>query len=100
MTAHERHMIARKKQRQHNRIMSELGARSGWRCEYCGIDVSDASVVEATIDHVKPREQGGTLQLLNVKLACEFCNRAKAQKHVTEFLAWLNFVRQGAISGN
>lgn len=54
-----------------------LLARDGFHCQYCGRELSYS---EATIDHVKPRSQGGLTTWENVVTACPPCNRHKGGK--------------------
>lgn len=49
-------------------------ARDRDTCQYCGIEPGRASL---TIDHVKPRSQGGLTTWDNVVTACRECNRKK-----------------------
>jgi 5-methylcytosine-specific restriction endonuclease McrA len=67
----------------------KLSLVCGWRCWYCGIELLEES---ATIDHIVPRAKGGSDHLDNLALCCEFCNRAKLDRSVEEFLRWLDFV--------
>lgn len=48
-------------------------ARDGWRCMYC-----DARAPELTLDHVIPRNRGGTQTWDNLVAACRPCNHRKA----------------------
>ena len=47
------------------------------------------------VDHIKPVCNGGTDDLDNLSLACAFCNMAKGDAPVEEFLEWLDAVRFG-----
>ncbi len=49
-------------------------ARDQETCQYCGIQPGRHNL---TIDHVKPRSQGGTTVWENVVTACCDCNRKK-----------------------
>lgn len=61
-------------------------ARDGYRCQYCGCDVTlrSGQANTATIDHVKPRSRfprpGDAHTWENVTTACASCNRRKADK--------------------
>jgi 5-methylcytosine-specific restriction endonuclease McrA len=59
----------------HRRRLSrrEVFARDGFRCMYCGTRSRDL-----TLDHVKPRSQGGQHIWDNVVSACKHCNHRKA----------------------
>lgn len=48
--------------------------RDGNRCVYCG---DDFSVIDPTLDHVKPLYSGGTWSLSNLVAACRPCNHLK-----------------------
>lgn len=52
-------------------------ARDRWTCQYCG---AKKEIAELTVDHVKPRSQGGITCWENVATACQECNSAKADK--------------------
>jgi 5-methylcytosine-specific restriction endonuclease McrA len=73
-------------------VLFKLALRFGWVCWYCNAKLSPAT---ATIDHVIPRCGGGPHDEENLALACEFCQRAKWDRTLTEFLRWLRFVRDG-----
>jgi len=51
--------------------------RDGNQCQYCGCKPGTS---ELTIDHVKPRAQGGLTTWENCVLACTDCNRKKADR--------------------
>ncbi len=63
--------------------------RDGFRCVYCAcrvvVGVSKGKR-GATLDHVKPRENGGTNHENNLVTACRACNEAKGDREVG---AWL-----------
>lgn len=48
--------------------------RDGFRCQYCGLVLTTSRL---TIDHVRPRSQGGRTSWDNVVACCERCNRVK-----------------------
>ena len=50
--------------------------RAGYRCEYCGVHEMDAGG-ELTIDHYRPRTQGGSDDSDNLIYACSRCNTYK-----------------------
>ncbi|HYW33184.1 MAG TPA: HNH endonuclease [Gemmatimonas sp.] len=62
---------------------SEIFARDGYRCVYCG-EVFDAT--DLSIDHVQPRIRGGDGSEGNVVTACSPCNTAKASRSLPQFL--------------
>lgn len=51
--------------------------RDGNQCQYCGCKPGTS---ELTIDHIKPRAQGGLTTWENCCLACTKCNRRKADR--------------------
>ena len=51
--------------------------RAGFACEYCGVREQD-SAAELTVDHFRPRSQGGDDALGNLVYSCHFCNTHKA----------------------
>ena len=70
----------------------ELRRRDGNGCGYCGIPLEQ---VEIHLDHIKPVSKGGTDDLENLTLACEFCNMAKQAHELEYFLSWLAHIRTG-----
>ena len=63
---------------------SEVFARDGYRCAYCGL-VFDVSAL--SIDHVQPKARGGDGSGGNVVTACTSCNTLKASRPLAQFLA-------------
>lgn len=53
----------------------EVFRRDNYTCQYCGRQVS-----HPTIDHVIPRERGGTTTWTNVVTACPECNYRKGNR--------------------
>lgn len=51
--------------------------RDRYTCQYCG---SEPGSEDLTIDHVKPRSQGGLSTWDNCVLACVACNKMKADR--------------------
>ena len=79
----------------HNLItMTSPEAKKLWRraikehfnctCVYCGKNYERN---ELTIDHVKPRSNGGDSSLRNLVPACRRCNKEKGSSY------WLNWMR-------
>ncbi len=58
-----------------------LFKRDGYTCQYCGCRPGSE---ELTIDHVRPRAQGGTSTWDNCVLACVRCNARKADRTPSE----------------
>lgn len=57
-----------------------VAARDGYRCVYCRVPTA------ATIEHVDARSQSNDHDLLNLRLACPWCNTHKRDLSVEEFL--------------
>lgn len=61
-------------------------ARDEWTCVYCGIKpgaVQKSRLLQRgdmTIDHIKPRAQGGTSTWSNTATACPVCNHRKGDR--------------------
>ncbi|MCI0562931.1 MAG: HNH endonuclease [Nitrososphaera sp.] len=55
-------------------------------CHYCKADMD---VVGWHLDHLVPVSKGGTNDRINLVFACGFCNRAKHDHTVEEYLDWL-----------
>lgn len=51
--------------------------RDDYSCQYCG---RKPSVAELTVDHIQPRSRGGPSTWENCVLACQPCNRRKADR--------------------
>ena len=50
--------------------------RDGFRCQYCGKTAQDN--IKLHIDHVKPKNRGGTYEIDNLITACKECNLGKS----------------------
>jgi diadenosine tetraphosphate (Ap4A) HIT family hydrolase len=55
------------------------------RCALCGASVKDTPL---DIDHIIPRNQGGTNDLSNLQALCFRCNRAKRDRDAQDFRAF------------
>jgi 5-methylcytosine-specific restriction endonuclease McrA len=62
-------------------VREYLLAKWNRTCAYC-----HATGVPLTIDHVRPRSQGGSDRVSNLVLACAPCNQKKNSRSVEEFL--------------
>ncbi|MEN9509890.1 MAG: hypothetical protein RLZZ621_2453 [Gemmatimonadota bacterium] len=62
---------------------SELFARDGFRCVYCGQVHEPESL---SVDHVQPRMRGGDGSPGNVVTACMACNTKKGGRPLATFL--------------
>ena len=51
--------------------------RAHHRCEYCGLSQEAATIVPFHIEHVIPRQHGGSDAASNLALACYHCNQYK-----------------------
>jgi len=78
--------------KKYQEIKKELLRKNGAICWYCGYDLTTN---EIHIDHIHPRSEGGSDDIDNLALSCEFCNRAKFNRDVTVFLRWLGRIRTG-----
>lgn len=63
-------------------IRSEVFARDGYTCTYCG-----SHGVQLECDHVVPVSRGGTSEMDNLTTACRPCNRSKRAKTLAEWKA-------------
>lgn len=63
---------------------SELFARDGHRCVYCGL-VQEPDAL--SVDHVQPRMRGGDGSAGNLVTACRGCNTKKGARPLAAFLA-------------
>jgi 5-methylcytosine-specific restriction endonuclease McrA len=54
-----------------------VAKRDHYTCQYCGAQPGAEAI---TIDHVKPRSQGGTSTWTNCVAACEPCNAKKGDR--------------------
>lgn len=70
----------------------KLAKRFGWRCWYCGDRIA---VNEGHADHVIPKCRKGPDIESNLALTCSFCNMAKQDYSLDQFMQWLEWVRSG-----
>lgn len=54
-----------------------LYIRAGFRCAWCGRDLTGAKPRDVTLDHLTPREDGGSHAPDNLIMACLSCNSAR-----------------------
>ncbi len=59
----------------------EIFERDGWRCHYCGDDVTEET---ATLDHVTPVSKGGSDTEDNLVACCLMCNSIKSGRTYEE----------------
>ena len=62
----------------------EILKRAKYRCELCGISAADKAL---EVDHIVPRNQGGTDYSSNLQALCYSCNAMKRDKDDTDFRA-------------
>lgn len=68
-------------------------ARDGQACRYCGAMLLPGPLTASrpiTIDHVIPVSRGGTKDLVNLVVACYWCNHVKGDSLLEE-LGWILF---------
>ena len=54
----------------------------GRKCAYCGAENTPLEV-----EHIQPKSQGGSNRISNLTLACHFCNQAKGNQEIEQFLS-------------
>lgn len=64
--------------------------RDGFCCLYCGRDLKAAKPSEVHLDHLSPREAGGSDDPTNLITACRSCNCARQNR------AWWKYAPEGA----
>jgi 5-methylcytosine-specific restriction endonuclease McrA len=62
-----------------------LYLRDAFTCAFCGIDMKGTDPRLITLDHIKPRAQGGTDDPTNLVTACLRCNCVKKDTNITKF---------------
>lgn len=70
--------------------IDRLSIQFGMVCWYCGDGITRQSL---HLEHIVPLSNSGADNIYNLALACSFCNRAKWDKTVDEFVAWIKKVR-------
>ena len=58
-------------------------ARQGHACFYC------STVTDLVPDHLIPLFRGGSHSVGNIVAACDFCNKQKGKKCLSEYRHWL-----------
>jgi hypothetical protein len=58
-------------------LRKQVAARARDRCEYCGLPQAALPWARFHIEHIRPRQHGGTDDLANLALACRNCNLYK-----------------------
>ncbi len=62
---------------------TEVFARDGYRCVYCGLEQEADNL---SVDHVQPRMRGGDGSPGNLVTACRGCNTKKGGRSLPAFL--------------
>ena len=70
----------------------EILKRAKYRCELCGISAVDKAL---EVDHILPRNQGGTDDSSNLQALCYSCNAMKRDRDDTDFRAIAQSYEQG-----
>ena len=60
--------------------------RDKYTCAYCGRKYSPDRL---TLDHITPRQQGGTNKPSNLVTACDTCNSQKNNRTLMQYVRWL-----------
>jgi uncharacterized protein (TIGR02646 family) len=56
-------------------VRHRLAQQQKFRCCYCGRRFTGEGPTRATIEHVKPKRDGGGNNFDNLKAACQHCNQ-------------------------
>lgn len=59
--------------------------RDYFTCQFCGMDLIGESPRDVHLDHIVPRDEGGSHQASNLLTTCGSCNSAR---HNTDFDWW------------
>ncbi len=63
--------------------------RDQFLCVWCGANLTRRPAKDVTLDHVVPREQGGTNDARNLVTACKSCNASRGTRDVRESALYL-----------
>lgn len=64
--------------------MSQIHARDGHRCQYCGATELESGA-KLHLDHLTPRSRGGLDAAENLVTACRSCNCSRGAKSLSQF---------------
>ena len=62
--------------------IERISLRDNDKCQYCG---APATTTSMCVDHVIPRNKGGSHDIENLKLACVTCNSTKGDRDLETF---------------
>jgi len=71
----------------------EVLKRAMFRCELCGASAEDRAL---EVDHIVPRNTGGSDDLSNLQALCYSCNAMKRDRDTTDFRAMASLYRERA----
>jgi len=74
---------AYKREDYNEKIISYLVDVFGYVCCYCGKKLNQKTL---TLDHIMPRQSGGSNRISNILLACRTCNSTKGANTVGQFI--------------
>lgn len=66
-----------------SKLREDVWWESDKRCSYCTVELT---IETATMDHVRPKADGGRRRKSNIVIACVPCNTRKGKLSVEEFL--------------
>lgn len=72
--------------------------RDGWRCVWCGESGGDADAPGMTLDHLRPRTEGGSNEADNLVTSCLACNTSR-QPHGGNLDAWARALDARGLDG-
>ena len=62
-----------------------LNLRDHFTCLVCTRDLADADPRDVTLDHIKPKADGGSNDESNLYTCCRSCNSSRSDKPLTRF---------------
>lgn len=66
-------------------VRYEVLKRARYRCELCGISADEKAL---EVDHIVPRNHGGSDDISNLQALCYTCNASKRDRDDTDFREW------------
>jgi len=75
--------VAKYKTIKKERIKKYLLKKDGYRCFYCRKKFAYKDLI---VEHIVPRSRGGSGNINNTVLACNFCNSSKCNQLIEEWL--------------